>query len=199
MTEPGSSAAAFEASYTGVPPAWDIGRAQPVFVRLAAEGRIRAPVLDAGCGTGENALHLASLGLEVTGLDGAPSAIAKARAKARQRHIAVDFVLGDALHLEALGRRFASVIDSGLFHVFPDAERERYVASLDAAVLAGGRVHIMCFSERQPGGWGPRRVTEAELRAAFAAGWRCEAIVPEHFVTRLDAAVEAWLATFVRT
>ena len=189
----------FDFAYAGPPPPWDIGRPQPVFVRLAAQGAIMGPVLDVGCGTGENALHLAALGFEVTGLDAVPTAIAAARAKARRRELAVEFIVGDALALGQLGRTFATVIDCGLFHVFGDADRATYVAGLAAAVEAGGRVHILCFSDRQPGIWGPRRVTEAELRGAFTGGWRVEAIEPERFETNDDGPpVEAWLATFAR-
>lgn len=189
----------FDSAYEGPPPPWDIGRPQPAFVRLAAGGTIVGPVLDAGCGTGENALHLAGLGFEVTGLDAAPTAIAGARVKATQRGLAVAFVVGDALALGQLGRTFTTVIDCGLFHVFGDPDRATYVAGLAAAVEAGGRVHILCFSDRQPGIWGPRRVTETELRAAFTDGWRVEAIEPERFETNDDGPpVEAWLATFVR-
>jgi len=36
---------------------------------LASEGGFAGTVLDAGCGTGENALHVASLGLPVLGVD----------------------------------------------------------------------------------------------------------------------------------
>ena len=189
----------FESAYAGPPPPWDIGRPQPVFVRLAAQGAIVGPVLDAGCGTGENALHLAGLGLEVAGLDAAPTAIAAARAKAAQRGLAVEFIVGDALALAQLGRTFATVIDCGLFHVFGDADRARYVAGLAVATVVGGRIHILCFSNRQPGIWGPRRVTDNELRFAFADGWWVEAIEPERFETNNDGPpVEAWLATFVR-
>ena len=194
-----TSPSSFESAYLGPPATWDIGRAQPVFVDLARRGLIVGPVLDAGCGTGENALHLAGLGLEVTGLDGAPTAIARARAKALERGLAATFMVGDALRLEGLGLQFATVIDSGLFHVFPDPQRDRYVEGLASVVEAGGRVHILCFSERQPGDWGPRRVTQPELRAAFASGWRVDVIVPEHFITNLAGPpIEAWLASFGR-
>src|SRR5580693_950105 len=40
-------------------------------MRLAADGRFAGVVLDAGCGTGENALHIAALGVPVLGFDGA--------------------------------------------------------------------------------------------------------------------------------
>ena len=189
----------FDLAYKGAPPPWDIGRPQPAFERLAAQGAIAGPVLDAGCGTGENALLLAGLGFEVIGLDTAPTAIAAARVKATQRGLDVAFVEGDALALSTLGRTFVTVIDCGLFHVFGDADRARYVAGLAAAVEAGGRVHILCFSDRQPGISGPRRVPEAELRAAFADGWLVEAIEPERFETNDEGpSVQAWLATMIR-
>src|SRR5262245_38183326 len=52
----------WDASYHGGPAPWDIGRPQPAVVRLAAAGGFAGEVLDAGCGTGENTLHIASLG-----------------------------------------------------------------------------------------------------------------------------------------
>jgi SAM-dependent methyltransferase len=189
----------FEVSYQGPPAPWDIGRPQPVIVDFAARGLIADPVLDAGCGTGENALYLSSLGLDVTGLDGAPTAIARARAKALERGLTATFVLGDALRLEALERVFATVVDCGLFHVFPDAERARYVAGLGAIVAAGGRLHILCFSDRQPGTRGPRRISEAELRTAFATGWLVDEIARTHFATNDQGPpVKAWRASFSR-
>jgi 2-polyprenyl-3-methyl-5-hydroxy-6-metoxy-1,4-benzoquinol methylase len=63
-------------------------------------------VLDAGCGTGENALRLASLGLSVLGADVAETALAIARKKAAERGIEVEFVAADAFQLERLGRTF---------------------------------------------------------------------------------------------
>ena len=122
----------FEA-YRGTPP-WDIGRHQPAFERALREGDITGPVLDAGCGTGENALYLAAQGFAAAGVDAVPAAIEAARAKALARGLPADFVVGDALDLGALGRRFATVIDSGMFHTFDDGERERFRDSL-AAVL----------------------------------------------------------------
>ena len=67
----------FESAYEGQAP-WDIPRPQPVFVRLEDAGAITGSVLDVGCGTGENALFLASRGHEVLGLDFVPVAIERA-------------------------------------------------------------------------------------------------------------------------
>jgi cyclopropane fatty-acyl-phospholipid synthase-like methyltransferase len=156
-------------------------------------------VLDVGCGTGEHALLAAGLGLEATGVDVAAAAIDGARAKAAERGLAVRFLHWNALELAALDERFDTVLDSGLFHVLDDDDRPAYVASLAAATEVGGRCHVLCFSDRQPGVFGPRRVTQDELRASFARGWRVEAIE----AATIDsvggpAAARAWLATMTR-
>jgi 2-polyprenyl-3-methyl-5-hydroxy-6-metoxy-1,4-benzoquinol methylase len=94
------------ASYHDGPAPWDTGQPQPAIVRVASEGGLVGPVLDAGCGTGENALHAASLGLPVLGVDVAETALATARAKAAKRGLEVDFAVADALQLGRLERRF---------------------------------------------------------------------------------------------
>ncbi len=140
--------------YAGTPP-WDIGRPQPVFIRLAEAGAIRGRVLDVGCGTGEHVLMAAALGLEATGVDAAPTAIAAAQRKARDRDLAARFLEWDALELAELGEQFDTVLDSGLFHVFDDERRARYVEALATVARPGGSYLMCCFSDRQPGAWGP--------------------------------------------
>jgi SAM-dependent methyltransferase len=188
----------FDALYTGTPP-WDIGRPQPAFQALAEAGALRGRVLDVGCGTGEHALLAAELGLEATGVDVAAAAIDAARAKAAERGLAARFVVGNALELPALGERYDTVLDSGLFHVLDDHDRPAYVASLAAVTRPGGRCYVLCFSDRQPGVFGPRRVTQDELRASFAVGWRVETIQEATIDTvGVPGAVQAWLATITR-
>ena len=192
----------WDQSYRDGRPPWDIGRPQPAFVRLADAGEIDEPVLDCGCGTGEHALMLAARGMEVVGIDVAPTAIDAARGKATQRNLSVEFRVADALDLDRLGRAFATVVDSGLFHTFGDADRLAYVASLAGIVRPHGVVHLLCFSEQTPGDFGPRRVTQMELRDAFADGWIVERIDAERFEVRddfPDARPHAWLARIVRS
>jgi SAM-dependent methyltransferase len=191
------AANSFESSYLGTPP-WDIGRPQPAIVRLAETGRITGSVLDVGCGTGENVLYLAEHGYTAAGVDGAPTAIKKARAKAKQRGLSESFEVGDALNLPTPERLFDTVIDSGLFHVFSDDERPRFRESLGRVVRSGGTYFLMCFSDHQPGDWGPRRVTQAEIRAVFTDGWRVNSIEPSAFETTFGDA-QAWLATISRS
>ena len=182
--------------YEGTPP-WDIGRPQHAVVRLAEAGAFEGEVLDAGCGTGENSIYLASRGLVVLGVDGAWRAIEKAEAKANERRSKAVFAVGDALKLAALGRTFDRVLDCGLFHTFDDTERAAYVRGLSGILKPGGRLFLLCFSEHEPGDWGPRRVTQAALRAAFTPSFEVEAIAPEAFESHVGSA-RAWLATVAR-
>jgi len=63
----------------------------------------------------------------------------------------------------------------------------------------GGGLFLVCFSEHEPGDWGPRRVSQAELRAAFVDGWSISSIEPAVFaVTIDDNGAQAWLATIER-
>lgn len=188
----------FDAFYTSTP-VWDIGRPQPALAALADAGAFRGRVLDIGCGTGEHAILAAERGLAATGVDGSPAAIALARQKAEQRASTARFVVADATRLGDLGQEWDTVIDSGLFHVFDNDDRARFVESLSAVVPAGGRYFLLCFSDRQPGIGGPRRVSRAEIRAAFEAGWRIDSIEPARFeVTILPDGASAWLACMTR-
>jgi SAM-dependent methyltransferase len=193
------SGGGFDDAYIGVPP-WDIGRPQQEVVALAERGAFRTPVLDVGCGTGENALALAERGLEVLGIDASPRAIGKAMDKARERGLrGTDFLVADVFSLGGLGRRFGSILDCGLFHVLDDHERPVYAESLRAALEPAGVLHLLCFSDAEPGGWGPRRVGAPELRATFSHGWDVEALEPSVFETNLETGdVRAWRATILR-
>jgi len=145
-------------------------------------------------------MMVAERGMEVVGVDFAPTAIDVAKRKAAQRGLSVDFQVADALDLAVLGRQFRTVIDSGVFHTFSDAERPVYVGSLADVVASGGVLHLLCFSELTPGDYGPRRVTQAEIHEAFTAGWVVERIEAERFEVLPDFPVDphAWLARIVR-
>ena len=186
----------FDNAYEGTP-TWDLGRPQPAIVRLASVLELPDPILDVGCGTGENALHLASLGHFVVGVDFAVAAIEKARAKADARGLAgkVEFAVADALALESLGRTFRTAIDSGLFHCLQPADRRRYAASLAAVLEPGAAAHVLCWSVRNPLGFGPERIRKGDIRATFRRGWSIEAIEPDTLESRMAVPViHAWLA-----
>jgi len=189
----------FDASYAGTPP-WDIGRPQPAFLALAEADAIRGRVLDVGCGTGEHALMAAAMGLEATGIDSAPAAIALAEAKARDRGLIARFPIHDALQLAFLDEQFDTVLDCGLFHVLDDDDRRAFVESLRSVIQPGARYFMLCFSDRQPGSFGPRRITQAEIRASFDKGWQIDSIEPAKLDTRMGPnGILGWLACITRT
>jgi len=173
----------FESMYTKKPP-WDIDKSQPAFIEVVDQ--VKGSVLDAGCGTGENALFFASRGHKVTGIDFLEGPIQQARRKAAERGLRATFLVLDALALKNIPEVFDTAIDSGLFHVFSDEDRRRYVEGLASVLKPGGRLLLLCFSDEEPGIQGPRRVTQHEIREAFADGWDVEEIRPARFEVRTD-------------
>ncbi len=190
----------FDDAYIGTPP-WEIGRPQPALAALFDAGQVTGHLLDVGCGTGELALLAAARGLDVTGVDSSPRAIAIARQRAAERGVAgVRFEVGDALDLGVLGAAFDTILDSGVFHVFNDDDRTRYVESIRKVAVIGARYHLLVFSDATPGDWGPRRIRRDELDAAFAHGWELRTVKAAMFeVTLPGVTVHAWRATAVRT
>jgi SAM-dependent methyltransferase len=200
MTTPPS----WDAAYTegSAPAPWDIGRPQPAFARLADRGLLSGRVLDAGCGTGEQTLLAAARGADALGVDISPHAIGRAREKAAERGLPARFEVADVLNLGELGMTFDVVIDSGVFHVFDDEDRARYVTSLASVLRPGGHCYLMCFSDRQPGDFGPRRVGQDELRTAFRDGWAVTGIEADTFEINRGMptpTAQAWLAAIRRT
>jgi SAM-dependent methyltransferase len=173
----------FEAAYSGGAP-WDIGRPQKQFIDIADQ--IRGSVLDAGCGTGDIALFLAGRGNSVTGIDYLEEPIRRAKLKAADRGLAVTFLVKDATKLSDWTERFDNAVDSGLFHVFSDDDRKKYVDGLANVVRPAGCIFLMCFSNDEPGTQGPRRISQQELRDAFAQGWQIESLEPSRFEVRPD-------------
>ena len=176
------------------PPPWDIGRPQPAFAALAESGAITGRVLDVGCGTGEHALMCAGLGLDTTGVDLAATALRAADAKARDRGRTARFLMRDARNLAELGESFDTVLDCGLFHIFGGDNRTAFVDSVRSVLSPGGRYFMLGISDREPGEWGPHKLTREEIRAAFARGWRVDSVEPSMIDLTVDpGSIHAWL------
>ncbi len=203
---PRAGRTAFDVAYEGTP-SWETGRPQPAVLRLLKRGELTGAVLDVGCGTGTHALLLAGRGHRVTGVDLAGAAVDRARARALELGVAglATFHPGDALDLgrlgPGLGAPFDCGLDVGLFHVLQPDDRRRYATALATVIRPRGRAVVIAWSDRNPFGYGPARVTRRDLRLAFRAaeGWRVESIEAEVLETNLPAGtVHAWLARIRR-
>lgn len=188
----------FEAFYQGRPaisgadvaldaPPWDIGEPQPAVVDLERSGRLRSPILDVGCGLGQNAVHLAGRGHQVTGVDSAPTALSRARELAVARGVDVELVEADATRLDGLDQRFMTVIDSALYHCLGDEERTAYAAALHRVTLAGAELHLLCFSDSGLGGFRmpAMQVSQDDLRGHLARCWDIRSIELTSFTTTM--------------
>lgn len=192
----------WNASYTDGPAPWDIGEPQPAVVRLAEAEVFGGAVLDAGCGTGDNALHLAARGFRpLLGIDLAETAVSIAREHATARGLEAEFVVADALRLDRLERTFDTVLDCALFHALDTEERRAYLASLASVTKPGATLYLICFSDADPENAGPHPVAEEELTAPFAAarGWSIASIGAERLLARFAPdGLPAWLAKVER-
>lgn len=176
----------YDAAYTGVPN-WDIGRPQAAFVDLQEAGYVADPVLDLGCGTGELSIYLARMGHRVLGIDLSPVAIARARRKAGGRRVRASFLVMDALDVPALrsaGLVFGTVVDSAMFHVLGDRERDRLAAGLEEIVRSGGRYCVLGdVAHRSDPRYG---ISPGELERRFEAvgDWELEFAIETVFERR---------------
>jgi ubiquinone/menaquinone biosynthesis C-methylase UbiE len=156
--------------YGGQPP-WDTGEPQPEIVRLVKDKEILGEnVLDVGGGLGDNAIFLSNKGFSVTSIDISPKAVGRAREKACLEEVRVNFIIGDALKLDeyfAAGH-FDTVVDSGFFHNISDEERLIFAKQVWDVLRDGGRYFVICFSDKEIGFWGPRRITKKELKDTFS-------------------------------
>lgn len=196
MTEPAidEDTVDFEQLYQGnlgVDPRmpWDIGAPQPLVVELADAGEIGDHVLDVGCGLGDNAIFLATLGHRATGVDGAPTAIRQARARAEAQGVDVEFAVAEATRLDGFDNRFDTVIDSALYHCLNEPARNDYLAALTRATKPGARLHLICFSEELPESFPtPFRFSEASLRETIGRSWTITRLRPGLYASATTAA-----------
>jgi SAM-dependent methyltransferase len=151
---------------------WDIGEPQPVLIEIEAAGGISGKVLDVGCGLGDNAIFLAGRGYDVRGVDGSAIAIDKARQRARDADVTVEFAVADAVQLAGIDGPFNTIVDMALFHCLSAEQRLMYAATLHRVTAPDARLQLVCCSDAEPGlNPVPATISEPELRTALDQHW----------------------------
>ena len=213
-------ARAFDNAYQGTP-TWDLGRPQPAVLRLVDSGLVVGDVLDVGCGTGQHTRLLAAQGHRVLGVDFSARAIALARDSAARQLVqwpggtgaqeadrvsgsmvdrpVPEFIVADVRSLAGIGRSFDTVLDVGCFHTLQPHDRGVYAASIHHVLRPGGRLLLLCWSDRNAFGYGPERISRRDIQSTFGAGWVIETLTAETLDTRMESTlVHAWLAVVRR-
>ena len=177
----------WSASYSSIPP-WDVGHPQQAFVKLVERVELTpSRVLDIGSGPGENTIFLAEQGFSAVGIDFTPEAVEIARNRAAEHEVDAEFVQGNVLDLEEFfeANSFDYVIDSGLFHSIRSEDLDQFVRQVRHVLRPSGVYYMLCFSDKEPPGFGPRRISKEEIRETLEPGFRIEYIHDTIFESRI--------------
>lgn len=163
---------------------------------------ITGRVLDVGCGYGENALLIAASGLPVTGIDHDADGLRRAAERSRERALdnRARFIRFDVRQLSEFGEVFDTVLDSLVFHSFEGRARRDHVAGLRSVTSPGGRLYVLCYSDRHVGPPNPpHKVSRAAIDEAFADGWTVDEVRATTSISNLAPdGIASWLVSCTR-
>ena len=182
---------------TGLP--WYTPNLDPEFERaLKAHAHPGDRILDLGTGPASQAMNLAKRGFEVLGTDISPSAIKKAKAAAKAAGLSIEFRVDDILKSKLDANLVDAIIDRGVFHVLPPEKRPVYVETVHRVLRREGWLFLKCFSDKEPGTYGPYRIAAKELRGYFQEKFEVVSIIETVFEGTLEPCPKALFGTFRR-
>lgn len=154
---------------------WDTGHASTELKRLVESGQIKpCRTVEIGCGTGSDAIYLASRGFDVTAIDIAPTALNIAERKAEQAGVQVNWLLADVLNPPQL-EAFDFAYDRGCYHEVRQHAPQAYVAAVRTLTHDRSKILILAGNANNDTYWrfeGPPRVREQDIRSDFTNGFR---------------------------
>jgi SAM-dependent methyltransferase len=164
---------------------WNIETPPDALVELVDSGKVKpCKTIDLGCGAGNYAIYLASIGFDVTGIDISPAAIKIAEENAKKKGVKWNFLVADVLgDLDEVKETFDFAYDWELLHhIFPD-KRKKYVENVYRIINPGGKYLSVCFSEKdlQFGGSGKYRETPLDTILYFSSDDELRDLFEPHF------------------
>ena len=145
---------------------WDMG-AREELVSLVESGRIQpGRAIDLGCGMGASAIYLAQNGFEVTGVDYAEAGIEKARARAKEAGVQVNFIVDDLTNLCHVSGRFDFLLDYGVLDDLRLHQREPYLRNMLPLTHSGS--HYLLWGFEYPMRWWEKFIPFMDI--PFSAG-----------------------------
>jgi len=155
-------------------------------------------LLDLGTGPATQAMNLAKRGFDVVATDISSSAIKKAKAAAKQSGLSIRFLVDNVLQSKLAANLVDVIVDRGVFHVLPKAKRPLYVRTVHRVLRLNGWLFLKCFSDKEPGTWGPHRIAEPELLGYFRGPFEILSVVETVFQGNVKPPPKALFATFRR-
>jgi cyclopropane fatty-acyl-phospholipid synthase-like methyltransferase len=143
----------YEIIYLFVPVDWIFGSTSKIekIVGLAIDGRIKpGRAITLGCGVGRETIYLANMGFDVIGLDFSPTAIKKARRRAKTEGIEVPFIVDDLTNLRHVSGTFDLVTDFGALNDMNQGARDLYMENVLPLTHSDSRYLMFCFDKMLP-------------------------------------------------
>ncbi|MFB5631608.1 MAG: class I SAM-dependent methyltransferase [Nitrosopumilaceae archaeon] len=152
----------------------------------------RGRFLDLGTGDGTQAREIAKYGFDVTGSDISEIAIENAKKLSKE----INFLTDDILNSKLPANAFDYVFDRGIFHLFNNFQRPKFVKQIKRILDKDGIYFLKCMSIEQeefPDGNGPNRLSKQEIIDIFRNEFEIEKIKPTVFeAINFDSNPKAW-------
>ncbi|MDX1596111.1 MAG: class I SAM-dependent methyltransferase [Nitrosopumilaceae archaeon] len=163
-------------------------------IELKSRGIRKGNFLDLGTGIGTQAIALSKMGFNVTGADISKIAIDKAK----KRYDKINFVVDDILNTKFTDNSFDFIFDRGIFHLFDESDRPKFVNQIKRILNDGGFYFLKCMStdeEEFSGDNAPHRLSKQQILDTFGNDFDIEKIKPSIFeASNLDYSPRAWFA-----
>jgi methyl halide transferase len=191
----------FEERYQSGETPWELNRADKHLINIISKNIISkkkiqpCKALDIGCGTGSNAIWLAKQGFDVRAVDFSGLAIKKAKEKAENQGVQIQFEVSDFLVENKERQAFDFIFDRGCFHSFDTKEdRKIFAANVSRSLNKDGLwFSILGNADDPPGEDGPPLRSALDIVSATEAFFKILFLVSDHFDAELEKPARCWL------